>query len=812
MTKANNLIKISGLSYIIFSLFLISVLPFVAGPLLVIGIVLLANSFLTLEELNQKKAVLLIAAIISILFNQLAAVLLFISFDSISSAKKDSTNSPPTEAISTESKKIDILLKIGLAMVLIAGLLFATTTWDFITDIFKVISLIIMGLLFLGLSIFSEKKLKIEKTTKGYFILSLAFFVLTFIGIGYFAPFSLWFSYSGAGSSLVYFLTYLLVAGSFYLINYKFKDSECLYLGHAGMYFSIFSLLRFFTLPVMVVILIMTILTLIINIIFKNKNNSLKKFNEIATYLYFPLIITQSGDALFPVLLATAIVNIIDMLVQVFKNSSSVQSVFTAVISYVLLFTALINIPYNVDELLTLFITTTTFSLILKYSPHAKNKPLNITSQIIYHLSSLIIIIYYILVPSVASMIITAIYLVVNIISNSKLTKTNNIVDFFYQPIVIIYFVTSVLNYLYENVFEINIVFLPIICGLIYILIDCFSKQEKVKTYYLAYAIIATVLSFLINISVLNVVAGIAILLLSLYLYLRSTTIVAKICSYIFILLNIQILAISLLPNIYANILVLLVFGLLTLAIKDKQLNITNYMAFTVPLLSIINNMSDTYFIYRMIAINILQLYVVFLVVKFFIKTQSAKDIIATIFYAFFTSAMIFDGVLEFGIYIGLLAVIIIFITFNNDGYKKLFYTSVIVMVLNIIIQLGDFWAMIPFWLYLLLIGLSIIGFVTYKELTKDKRAAKQELNKEKKVEKEELTNDQLLETYRNFNQINVSPQPVQENTNEIKQNNQVQEQMTVGRFCPTCGTPNTHHGNFCKTCGRNLIIKRKDS
>lgn len=257
---------------------------------------------------------------------------------------------------------------------------------------------------------------------------------------------------------------------------------------------------------------------------------------------------------------------------------------------------------------------------------------------------------------------------------------------------------------------------------------------------------------------------------------------------------------------------VLLVFGLLTLAIKEKQLNIVNYMAFTVPIISIINNIDDAYYIYRMIAINILQLYVIFLVVKFLIKTQSTKDIIATVFYAIFTSAIIFDRALEIGIYIGILAVIIIFVTFNNDGYKKLFYTSVVVMVLNIIIQLGDFWKFIPFWLYLLLIGLSIIGFVTYKELTKDKRAAQQELIKEKNLEKEELTNDQLLAANRDFNQINVVQQPSQEAVKETMPIPQTHEQISVGNFCPTCGTPNTHHGKFCKTCGRNLIIKKKDS
>ena len=44
--------------------------------------------------------------------------------------------------------------------------------------------------------------------------------------------------------------------------------------------------------------------------------------------------------------------------------------------------------------------------------------------------------------------------------------------------------------------------------------------------------------------------------------------------------------------------------------------------------------------------------------------------------------------------------------------------------MLNIIVQLQTVWEKVPFYLYLLVFGLGIIGFVSYKELKK--------INKEK--------------------------------------------------------------------------------
>lgn len=809
MTNANNLIKISGYTYTIFSLFFISFLPALAIPLLAIGIILLANSLLSLEDLQRKRTILLIIAIISIIFNQLAAVLLFISFDEISSAKPNSTNSPPKDNISADSKRIDILLKIGLVMVLISGILFATTSWEFITDPIKLLFLIIMGVLFLGLSIFSEKVLKIESTTKGYFMLGLAFLVLTFIGIGYFAPYSTWFSYAGEGSNLVYAITYTLIATAFYLVAYKFKDHECKYLAHTSSYLAIFMYLSFASIPAMAILLIMTSVTFLINIFCKPKKTSFEKFSLLITYMYFPLIIMNSFDSNLILLIITCIINILDMLLQATKTSSALDSVATGIISFILIILSLgIAIPNDANAMLITFMTISIIVSITKYTPLAKDKALNVTCQVLYHLVSFIIVSYYLFANTLEGVVVTFIYLIISAIGSLNLIKEDNKVDFFYQPIIIFYFVTALLNFISKTYFEIPAIFNLITCGLIYTIIDCIFKSKKVKEYYLIYIIIATILSFLINIDALNVVASIILVLESLYIFLRSKAIPAKVFVYIFILLNLHILAHALLPSLYANILILLVFGLLTMTIKEKRLSIINYLSFTIPLLSIIQNLDYRYYVYKIIAINILILYVIFLIIKYLISDKKSKDILATVFYSFFTATIIFSGYLEVGIYIGLLALIIIFVIFNDSEYKRLFYTSIVILIINIITQLWDYWGIIPFWIYLLLVGLSIIIFATYKELNKDKKiitpsvTSRENINLENQVKKK-----QPITSIRE--NIILAEPVIPKKLQEVKKETVPNKENSVGNFCPSCGTPNKQKGNFCKNCGRNLVIKK---
>ncbi len=63
-----------------------------------------------------------------------------------------------------------------------------------------------------------------------------------------------------------------------------------------------------------------------------------------------------------------------------------------------------------------------------------------------------------------------------------------------------------------------------------------------------------------------------------------------------------------------------------------------------------------------------------------------------------------------------------IYLGFRYEKYSSLFYVGIGATILNIIVQLSDFWSSVPLPVYLLLSGLAIIGYVTYKEISKSKK------------------------------------------------------------------------------------------
>jgi hypothetical protein len=112
-------------------------------------------------------------------------------------------------------------------------------------------------------------------------------------------------------------------------------------------------------------------------------------------------------------------------------------------------------------------------------------------------------------------------------------------------------------------------------------------------------------------------------------------------------------------------------------------------------------------------------IYITFLLNKFICRDINSKKTISLIGLIIALLIVIFRQDIIVGIYIGVIAIGLLFIGYNYKDYNNLFKFGVIVLIINIIYQLGDLWEQIPFWLYLLVGGLSIIGFVTYKEIKK---------------------------------------------------------------------------------------------
>ncbi len=143
------------------------------------------------------------------------------------SSKKETIvkNKVSAEEIAERKEKIrqnnvSSLLYLGVTLILIAGIVFATTTWDYLPGTIKAILLFgFSGMLFLASKV-SSKKLKLEKTSFALWILGSLFLPITCICAGYLNVFGSYFSLNSEGKYL-FSLFSTLVCLPIYIISAK---------------------------------------------------------------------------------------------------------------------------------------------------------------------------------------------------------------------------------------------------------------------------------------------------------------------------------------------------------------------------------------------------------------------------------------------------------------------------------------------------------------------------------------------------------------------------------------------------------------
>jgi len=765
MSKVKRLIKISGMLYVIFALMSFQYFNLYEGFCLGIGLGLLGMSFLSDEMLYDKKLYIILLAIISLWSNIILAIMLFVAYDELRVFRKDKLLLE--QNITPESKRIDILLKIGLGMVLISGVLFATSSWQIIPDNIKCLGLLMFGGLFIGLSKFVNEKIKIEKTSKAYYIIGLCFLQLTLVGIGWFGIFSEWFSYTGGGQNLVYFLTFLLLSGLLYLINYKFKDLECKYVAAFVGIISIYHFLVFIGLSIEMIMVVIATCLLLINILLKD-HEFIISVSHVVSYLYFPILL--GIDGLENIILVAIIITVINMIYLIFEKEDQFEKKLAVIITYFLGIDVVSRIGLW-DTNIMIFIGLTVFYIILNYQKTSFIKQVN---QVMYNI--VVTFLLLMLDSSLKIFICSLIYGLVNFINCYITNRENSRFDLYYQPIVVFIVFFGIFNIL-EDVININIIYYFIGPTVLYAIINYMIKDEKIKKIYYIYLLIGIILTLIINMVVNNIISGILLMILAVYLYYISNK--YSIWAYVFVLITMLLLKNVIYENISYGIILnmfnILLFGGLTYIYKENiKLRKINLIFIMIPLYSLITLITMNNEV-KTILFNLFNLYLLFIIVTQFIDNIKTKDVVATIFTILILFNLIFVNSLLIGLYIGLVGIVLIIITYNRIGYKALFHCGVVITIVNIIIKLGDFWTRIPLGVYLLVAGGGIIAFVTNKEI---------KMQHVERVIKEDSEQQ-------NINMLN------NENVSHYK----------VMNFCAKCGNKNDNY-KFCPKCGNSMIIK----
>lgn len=725
MKKVSTYLNIAGIASIIGSIVLIE-FPVIMAIFIVLGLyfIILANK--DLNTMYRHRIPLLILGILFCFINLITGILSILAYDKLESMKKNGIKAPPKEKIDKESRKIDLLLKLGVAMVFIAGILFATTSWEVITNLIKLIILVVLGLFFLGLSLFSEKKLKIETTTRMYWLLSMSFFFLAVFGMFYYGAINSYLSFDGDGSCIAIGITSLFTALLSLATAFKFKNNFFKYLGYLAIFIGIDSFTELLPESIIDFTIYAYLLFFTIMILVFNKEKSIHKFSKVFLYVFafLPLgyILEVGNIHSFIIMLLTIIYLFI-----ISKKGNIVDKI----LPFILMFYQIVSVIYTFDipyrELIVISFTSL-IAIVNRLKLLDNSKASSYTTSIMNPILAIVLFVIAIMNSSLEGLLFSIIYLVYTIISGIDYFKDSTYkIDYFLQPIAISYLVISGLNYIDSKVLEVTIFQVLSILSLVFALAHFIVRKNSHKIEYLVFTMTTLIISLLFNSIEPDLVAILILLIPSAYLvlYYNNKNSIIRNISYVLLLLVTTVL--FLVNNLISNssiinsfVLLWLFAMLLILLFKDKQLRIINYFAIIIPMCSLLLALESNYIYYKII-VSLIEFYVLFLLVHHVLPNKLVKHIGAAIGTSLIVIQLLFITDLLLGIYIGILGIIFIGISFLYKDYNSLFWIGLVTTIVNIIYQLKDLWGQLPFWLYLLICGLGIIIFVTYKELKRSK-------------------------------------------------------------------------------------------
>lgn len=342
---------------------------------IVTGVIFIMYSRMKIEEVVHKKNAIITLSIFLYPFNIISAIITSVEYDLIKRdyAKYKKLNNIQDEnetnntQVAKEVRRVDTLLKIGVTMVAIAGVMIVTTSWEAITDVVKFVLLIVIGFLFLGLSKFSEIKLKIRNTTIAYWLLSMVSFGLSIFLIGYGKLLGDWFCINGEGEKIFFSIFALTIALLTYLTYRKCKFTAFLYVAYVAITISVLFVLSYLEQEPKICVLIIAVILLIINAIprfEKQQIRIIKNFSMVVTYVLTAFVLVQLVDLKDDVIVAAnLIIQIVSLIVLGLTEKSETSKVLSS-LSVMLLATVATNyLLVDIDEIYKLIITRSIFVL-----------------------------------------------------------------------------------------------------------------------------------------------------------------------------------------------------------------------------------------------------------------------------------------------------------------------------------------------------------------------------------------------------------------------------------------------------------------
>lgn len=125
-----------------------------------------------------------------------------------------------------------VLFGIGTTLVILAGLVFSTAIWVYLSDAARMAVIALAGCLFLGISAVARKKLDLPGTSNAFYIISSVFFMTSYFTGAIYSLYGNWLSIAGDGSAMAYAIGALLLSGCGYIGRRIYKSVGYSYLSY----------------------------------------------------------------------------------------------------------------------------------------------------------------------------------------------------------------------------------------------------------------------------------------------------------------------------------------------------------------------------------------------------------------------------------------------------------------------------------------------------------------------------------------------------------------------------------------------------
>lgn len=153
----------------------------------------------------------------------------------------------PTAEKRGRVSSMNIMLILGALLIIISGLIFATTAWRFLSGGVRAVVILSFSAIFFGVSALAERKLKLEKTGLLFYTLGSVFLPITIIAAGFFGAFGEWFSLQGEGRPLLLTATFAAFSAVCIRGSRKYGHAAFSWAGLVSMSAAVCSLILQFT-------------------------------------------------------------------------------------------------------------------------------------------------------------------------------------------------------------------------------------------------------------------------------------------------------------------------------------------------------------------------------------------------------------------------------------------------------------------------------------------------------------------------------------------------------------------------------------